>query len=45
MIRIALCDDEITARDELRFGLEKILYEESEKLFTNLHLEKAPHTG
>ena len=32
MIRIALCDDEITARDELRFGLEKILYEESEKI-------------
>lgn len=32
MIRIAICDDDRNARDELRFCLEKILYEGSEEI-------------
>lgn len=32
MLRIAICDDEINARDALRFQLEKILIEDSEEI-------------
>lgn len=32
MLRIALCDDEINARDALRFQLEKVLYDGSEEI-------------
>lgn len=32
MLRIALCDDELSARDTLRFQLEKILIENSEQV-------------
>lgn len=32
MIRIGICDDETAARDELRFALEKNLYEGSEEI-------------
>ena len=32
MLRIAICDDEVKARDALRIQLEKILIEESEEI-------------
>lgn len=32
MIRIAICDDETQARDNLRFQLEKLLYEKNEEI-------------
>lgn len=32
MLRIGICDDEAGARDALRFGLEKVLREESEQI-------------
>lgn len=32
MLRIGICDDETAARDQLRFGLEKILHEDREKI-------------
>lgn len=32
MLRIALCDDEQEARDQLRFQLEKSLYETDEEI-------------
>ena len=32
MLRIAICDDSVDARDALRLQLEKILMEEAEKI-------------
>ncbi|NBJ93283.1 LytR/AlgR family response regulator transcription factor [Parablautia muri] len=32
MLRIGICDDQIDARDALRFQLEKVLHEESEQI-------------
>ena len=32
MLRIGICDDQIDARNTLRFQLEKVLYEESEQI-------------
>ena len=32
MLRIAICDDDINARDALRIQLESILMEETEKI-------------
>lgn len=32
MLRIGICDDEISSRDSLRFALEKILNEDTEKI-------------
>lgn len=32
MLRIALCDDERTARDALFIQLEQVIYEDSEKI-------------
>ncbi len=32
MLRIGICDDEAGTRDALRFGLEKVLREESEQI-------------
>lgn len=32
MLRIALCDDEQEARDQLRFQLEKSIYETDEEI-------------
>ena len=32
MLRIGICDDQQEARDALRFGLEKVIREESEQI-------------
>lgn len=32
MLRIGICDDQMEARDSLRFQLEKVIWEESEQI-------------
>ncbi len=46
MLRIALCDDETSARDALRFQLEKILLDGNEEIVYEFNSgKKEPSAG